>query len=47
MKIVNAVKNYSINEECTENIKETKLNETLAKNEHKCSSCTLCYIVLF
>ena len=33
-------------EECTENIKETKLNETLAKNEHKCSSCTL-YIVLF
>ena len=33
-------------EECTENIKETKLNENLAKNEHKCSSCTL-YIVLF
>ena len=33
-------------EECTENIEKTKLNETLAKNEHKCSSCTL-YIVLF
>ena len=33
-------------EECTENIRETKLNETWAKNEHKCSSCTL-YIVLF
>ena len=26
-------------EECTENIKGTKLNETLAKNQHKCSSC--------
>ena len=25
---------------------ETKLVETLAKNEHKCSSCTL-YIILF
>ena len=33
-------------EECTENIEEIKLNETLAKNEHKCSSCIL-YIVLF
>ena len=32
-------------EEYTENIKETKLNETLAKNEHKYSSYTL-YIVL-
>ena len=28
-------------EECTENIEETKLNETLAKNERKCSSCTV------
>ena len=27
-------------EECTENIEETKLVETSAKNEHKCSSCT-------
>ena len=33
-------------EECTENIKETKLNETQAKNEHKYSCCKLC-IVLF
>ena len=36
-------------EECTENIKETKLVEkTTAKNEnkHKCSPCTV-YIVLF
>ena len=32
--------------ECTENIEETKLVETLAKNEHKFSSCKL-YIVLF
>ena len=32
-------------EECAENIEETKLVETLAKNEHKSSSCTL-YIVL-
>ena len=36
-------------EECTENVKETKITEiTLCENEnnHKCSSCTL-YIVLF
>ena len=33
-------------EKCTENIEETKLVKTLAKNKHKCSSCTL-YIVLF
>ena len=32
--------------ECTENIEETKLVETLAKNEYKFSSCKL-YIVLF
>ena len=28
-------------EECTENIQEIKLFETLAKNEHKYSSCTV------
>ena len=33
-------------EECIENIEEIKLVETLTKNEHKYSSCTL-YIVLF
>ena len=33
-------------EECTENIEETKLNETLAKNEHKCISSTV-YKMLF
>ena len=33
-------------EECTGNIEEVKLVETLGKNEHKRSSCTL-YIVLF
>ena len=36
-------------EECTENIKETRLVEKTSaknKNKHKCSSCTL-YIVLF
>ena len=48
MKNVNAEKKLidKLVEECTENIKETKIDETLAKNEHRCSSCTL-YIVLF
>ena len=36
----------SLVEECTENTKEIKLNETLAKNEQKCSSCTV-HKVLF
>ena len=35
-----------VTEECIENIEETKLVKALAKNEHKCSSCTL-YTVLF
>ena len=35
-----------LTEECTENIEETKLVETLAKNEYKCRCCTL-YILLF
>ena len=34
-------------EECTENIKETKLNETQAKNGHKYSCCKKLCIVLF
>ena len=33
-------------EECTKNIEETILIETLAENEHKCSSCTV-YRMLF
>ena len=33
-------------EECTENIEETRLIKTLAKNKHKCRSCTV-YRVLF
>ena len=33
-------------EECTENIEETRLIETSAENEHKCSSCIV-YKVLF
>ena len=37
---------HKLVEEYTENIEETKLVESFAKNEHKCSSCKL-YIVIF
>ena len=40
------MKNDKLIEECTETVEKTKLVETLAKNKHKCSSCTL-YIILF